>query len=170
MSTAPFKLGPEDADRYWEIRQLMLTDTPWAFASDPESDNARDPSRFISRISRPFNEILSIASETGVLIATAGVVQRPRQKLGHRAEIWGVYVHPDHRGRGLGAAVVRAAMDEALSWPGVESVALSVSERSEAKRLYERLGFRQWGHEPDCLRIGGESYDEIHMVYMPGAE
>lgn len=167
MSGVPFRLGAEDAGRYWQIRQTMLTDTPWAFASDPESDNSRDPTRFVERISKQYNEILAIADETGDLVATAGVVRRPRRKLWHRAEIWGVYVHPDHRGRGLGAAVVRAAMAEALDWEGVESVALSVSERSDARRLYERLGFRQWGYEPDCLRLDGESYDEIHMLYMP---
>lgn len=167
MIGMPFRLGQDDAERYWHIRQAMLTDTPWAFASDPESDNSRDPARFIERIGKKYNEILAIADGAEDLVATAGVVRRPRRKLWHRAEIWGVYVHPDLRGRGLGASVVRAAMNEALGWEGVESVALSVSERSEARRLYERLGFRQWGYEPDCLRIDGESYDEIHMLYTP---
>jgi len=163
---APFKLQPADADRYWHLRQFMLTDTPWAFASDHESDNSRDPASFIARLNTTFTEILAIASDSGELIASAGVYRRPRMKIEHRAEIWGVYVFPEHRKRGLGAAVVQAAIDEALSWPGVDSVAISVSERSTANKLYERLGFTQWGHEPDCLRIDGTSYDEIHMLYQ----
>ena len=164
---APFKLQPNDADRYWHLRQLMLTDAPWAFASDPESDNTRDPASFIARLEAPFAEILAIESDSGKLVASAGVYRRPRMKLQHRAEIWGVYVLPAHRKCGLGAAVMQAAMDEALSWPGIDSVALSVSERSNAIGLYERLSFKQWGHEPDCLRVDGESYDEIHMLYQP---
>ena len=151
------------------MRQLMLTDTPWAFASDPESDNARDPAGFVERLSQPYNEILAIAAEGGELVASAGIVRRPRKKIWHRADMWGVYVHPDHRKRGLGFAVVRAAVDEALSWPEVDSVALSLSERSDALGLYERVGFERWGYEPSCLRLGGESYDEIHMLYRATA-
>ncbi len=170
MSAEPFKLGAGDAERYWRLRQMMLMDTPWAFASDPESDNARDSSSFISRLSEPYNEILAIAADSGELVASAGVVRRPRKKIWHRADIWGVYVHPEHRRRGLGFAVVKAAVYEALGWPEVDSVCLSLSERSDARGVYERVGFRQWGYEPDCLRLDGETYDEIHMVYRAGAE
>ena len=159
-----FKLQARDADRYWRIRQRMLEETPWAFASDPESDNARDPSAFIARLAKPFHAILAIADESGELTATAGLVRRPRKKLWHRAEVWGVYVRPDCRRRGLGEAVVRAAVVEGLSWPGVDSIALSVSVRSEADRLYKRLGFEEWGREPDCLRHDGVSYGEVHMI------
>lgn len=159
-----FRLRAEDADRYWRIRQTMLEETPWAFASDPESDNARDPSAFIARLAKPFHAILATEDEAGELTSAAGVVRRPRKKLWHRAEIWGVYVRADCRRRGLGAVVVQAAIDEALSWEGVDSVALSVSVRSDAHRLYERLGFVVWGREPDCLRLDGVSYDELHML------
>ncbi len=163
MSSA-FKLRAEDAGRYWEIRQAMLEETPWAFASDPESDNSRDPSAFVARLAKRFHSILATEDGAGALTSVAGVVRRPRKKLWHRAEIWGVYVRSDCRRRGLGAVVVRAAVDEALGWPGVDSVALSVSERSEARRLYERLGFEVWGREPDCLRLDGVGYDELHLL------
>lgn len=159
-----FKLQAGDADRYWRIRQRMLEETPWAFASDPESDNARDPSAFVARLAKPFHAILGMEDASGELTATAGVVRRPRKKIWHRAEVWGVYVRPDCRKRGLGAAVVRAAIEEGLSWPGVDSIGLSVNSRSEADRLYRRLGFEAWGREPDCLRFDGVSYGEVHMV------
>lgn len=161
----PFLLQADDADRYWRLRQMMLTDTPWAFASDPESDNARDRSAFIERLSQQYNEIVAIADDGGELVASAGVMRRPRKKIWHRADMWGVYVHPEHRRRGLGFAVVRAAVDVALGWPEVDSVALSLSERSEAIGVYERVGFERWGLEPACLKLDGEVYDEIHMLY-----
>ncbi len=163
MQTA-LKLGAEDAQRYWRIRQEMLEETPWAFASDPESDNARNHSAFAERLAQAYCKILATQDASGELTATAGVIRRPRRKLWHRAEIWSVYVRPDCRRQGLGAVVVQAAIDEALAWPGVDSVALSVSSRSSALGLYKRLGFEPWGREPDCLRIAGVSYDEIHMI------
>ena len=56
----------------------------------------------------------------------------------------------------------------ARTWPGVNSVGLSVSENSgAARRLYERLGFIAWGREPDCLHLpDGRAFAEIHM-YRP---
>lgn len=163
MTTA-FKLGAEDAGRYWAIRQAMLEETPWAFASDPETDNARDHGSFAKRLGKPFSAILATEDGAGELTSVAGLIRRPRRKLWHRAEIWGVYVRPECRRRGLGGVVVRAAIEEGLSWAGVDSIALSVSERSDADRLYRRLGFEAWGREPDCLRDDGISYAEVHMI------
>lgn len=164
-----FRLGPGDAGRYWELRRRMLEEAPWAFSSDVETDRARDPEAFARRLreglARGEFGVMACADEGGALTAAAGLMRRPKRKIAHRAEIWGVFVRPDVRGQGLGRAVVRAAVTELLSWPGVDTVGLSVSVRSvEALGLYESLGFRVWGREPDCLRVGGVSYDELHLV------
>jgi L-amino acid N-acyltransferase YncA len=40
-----------------------------------------------------------------------------------------------------------------------------VSENApEAQRLYESLGFQQWGREPEATQHEGRRYDEIHMT------
>jgi len=85
-------------------------------------------------------------------------------KFAHRASIWGVFVEPAHRGKGLGQAVIAAAIDLARTWPGVDYIDLGASGAApEAQRLYERLGFAAWGREPEATEIGGRRYDEIHM-------
>jgi RimJ/RimL family protein N-acetyltransferase len=82
-----------------------------------------------------------------------------------RAHLWGMYVAPDHRGRGLGLALLRATLDHARSLPGVTRVHLSVSSAApRARRLYERAGFELWGTEPDALRDDGESVTDYHMA------
>lgn len=60
--------------------------------------------------------------------------------------IWAMFVGRAARGRGVGAAILRAAVDHARAWPGIIQVHLSVTETSEeAARLYRSLGFREWG-------------------------
>lgn len=164
-----FRLGPGDAERYWVLRKRMLEESPWAFSSDVETDRAREPGAFARRLAEGLTRggfgVMACADEGGALTAAAGLMRRPKPKIEHRAEIWGVFVRPDVRGQGLGRTVVRAAVREVLTWPGVDSVGLSVSMRSQqALRLYKSLGFRVWGREPDCLRLGGVSYDELHLV------
>jgi GNAT superfamily N-acetyltransferase len=55
------------------------------------------------------------------------------------AEITQVYVHPDHRGRGLGAALARAAIEAASS---VKDLWIAADDEGRAKDVYARLGFR----------------------------
>lgn len=98
------------------------------------------------------------------LLAVAVLLREQRPKMRHRAMIVSVYVTPRARGAGLGRAVVEACIEGARRMPGVEIVGLSVASRAaSARRLYESLGFVAWGTQPDCIRIEGESDDEIHM-------
>ncbi len=58
-------------------------------------------------------------------------------------EIQDVWVLPDRRGGGIGTALTQAAEREAAS-RGHDRVEITVSVRNvEARRLYERLGYRQ---------------------------
>ncbi|MEU8633355.1 GNAT family N-acetyltransferase [Amycolatopsis sp. NPDC048633] len=55
-------------------------------------------------------------------------------------------VHPELRNRGVGAALVNA-VEEHLVEHGHDRVALAVrTDNPAAARLYDRLGYRDWGH------------------------
>ncbi|MGW5717499.1 GNAT family N-acetyltransferase [Amycolatopsis sp. NPDC003865] len=55
-------------------------------------------------------------------------------------------VHPELRNRGVGAALV-GAVEQHLTGLGHERVALAVrTDNPAAARLYDRLGYRDWGH------------------------
>jgi GNAT superfamily N-acetyltransferase len=58
---------------------------------------------------------------------------------GAAAEITSVYVHPEHRGRGLGTALTRAAIEAAGP---VRDLWIGADDEDRAKELYARLGFR----------------------------
>jgi len=162
------RLTSADVDLYLSLRRRMLADSPWAFGASPEDDRALDPAQVRAFLDEPENAVLAIAlEEEGErrLVAAAGVFRAQKRKAAHRAAIWGVFVEPAHRGSGFGRAVLEACLDLARDWPGVDYVDLSVSERSpEALRLYERLGFRAWGREPEATDIDGQRYDEIHLT------
>jgi ribosomal protein S18 acetylase RimI-like enzyme len=57
------------------------------------------------------------------------------------AHITDLYVLPEHRGQGIGSALIAAVVEPARE-AGLDHVSLEVTIRnSEARRLYERLGF-----------------------------
>jgi predicted GNAT family acetyltransferase len=85
-------------------------------------------------------------------------------KRAHLAWIVSVCTHPASRRQGLCRGVLTLLMNTIQTWPDIAAVLLSVSERAtEARRLYESLGFAAWGTEPDAIRIGDQSFAETHM-------
>ena len=76
----------------------------------------------------------------GRLVAAAGTHLLSEQK--GLAAIGSVFVHPEHRGRSFGEAVTRGVIDRLGE--RIDTVGLNVSsENAPARRIYERLGFRQ---------------------------
>ncbi len=62
-------------------------------------------------------------------------------KGGRCAEIESVHVHPDHRGSGIGTALLRDAIERARALGCYRVQLTSNLRREEAHRFYERLGF-----------------------------
>lgn len=180
MSAQPIRLTPANAARYARLRLRMLTAAPWAFAASPEDDVALSLTRLTELLAEEQNAIFAIEAADALsekpsdalespdrpeLIAAAGVFRMKNPKFAHRAKIWGVFVEPAYRGKGLGRAVVSAAVELARTWPGVDYIDLGVSENApEARRLYESLGFEVWGREPEATDVAGRRYDELHMT------
>jgi ribosomal protein S18 acetylase RimI-like enzyme len=74
------------------------------------------------------------------------------EHLGRTAEVTQVYVHPDHRGRGLGTALTSAAIDAAGD---VDDLWIVGDDEGRPKRLYARLGFRPAWTMVELLRLPG---------------
>lgn len=158
------RLTPDDAERYVRLRRRMLADTPAAFAASPEDDVALDPAHVARSLALEENAIFAV--EHGAdLVAVAGVARASKTKFRHRADIWGVFVAPAHRGKGYARATLVAAIDLAKFWPGVEWIDIGVSAATPgAQRLYESLGFVTWGRQPGATLVDGERHDEIFMA------
>lgn len=59
----------------------------------------------------------------------------------HDVRIMDIALAPEHRGRGIGTALLRALIAEA----GARTLSIHVEAGNPARRLYERLGFRPAG-------------------------
>lgn len=88
--------------------------------------------------------LLAVSGDTPVGAARI-VIEKDVARIGR------ICVLPDMRGSGLGAAIVRTAMDIARDMPGVTAAALSAQVR--AKGFYEGLGFRADGPEKDDFGV-----------------
>lgn len=157
-------LTVDDAAAYLALRQQSLREEPMAFLSSPEDDVARTLDAVRAQLQRAPQSMTFGAFDPG-LIGILGVHRDHHIKAAHKVHLWGMYVAPAHRRRGVAAALLAAVLEHARALPGVAWAHLSVSATAPAaQRVYERAGFRVWGSEPDALRHAGISAVEHHLA------
>jgi ribosomal protein S18 acetylase RimI-like enzyme len=153
-------LAPADASRYRDIRLEGLKQDPAAFSSSFEREAAMPLSWFEERIVKG-NIFGAFAADE--LVAVAGYWPQEGAKVQHKAGLWGMYVRPAARNSGLGRRLLEAVVNHASG--RVEQLLLSVvSENEAAHRLYQELGFSEYGREMKALKLGERYLDEILMV------
>jgi predicted GNAT family acetyltransferase len=96
-------------------------------------------------VARIHNASVLAVLDSGVPVAYAQLA-----RAGGSAEIAQVYVRADHRGRGLGTAVTRAAIEAAGD---VEDLWIVADDEARAKEIYARLGFRPVWRAVEVLRL-----------------
>jgi RimJ/RimL family protein N-acetyltransferase len=157
------ELRDEDAEKYVELRRKALLDAPLAFTASPADDFVGSADG-VRRQLRHGPDWMIFGAFKPALVGSLGLFRDRHLKASHRVHLWGMYVDPDHRGQGVAAELLNAAIAHARTL-GVSWALLSVSTAAPAAlRLYERAGFRIWGTEPDALRHNGESVSERHMA------
>lgn len=80
-----------------------------------------------------------------------------------------IAVDPDSHGRGVGTRLFEALIAQArLMDPPIERIELFVHEGNpDARRLYERLGFRVEGRMPGRVRLDdGRTFDDLAMALL----
>ena len=163
-------LSPSDAEAYFALRLEMMLDTPHSFLASPGDDSATDVEGFRERLGRgaeniTFGAFSTVDGDKLALVGSDGIVRMKRQKAAHTAIVWGVYVQPASRRRGLGRRLMGVAIAHARELDGVTHVKLGVSaDASGAQALYESVGFKAWGTEPNAMIVDGKYRDEVHMV------
>ena len=154
------RLGEADVAAYREIRLEALARAPEAFGSTLAREQAFAPADFLDRLTRG---VVLGAFEGTALDGIAGLVVAAGEKERHKGTLFGMYVRPDARGRGVGRALVEAVL--AAAEGVVEQVLLAVVDgNGGARRLYERCGFTTYGVEPRALKFEGRYFDEVLMV------
>jgi ribosomal protein S18 acetylase RimI-like enzyme len=149
-----------DAMLYRDIRLEALQASPEAFGSTFEVENAQPLSWFSDRLSS--SAVLG-AFRAAELVGVASFAVQPGQKKRHKGILWGMYVRPAARKTAVGRRLVEAVCNVARQQ--VELIQLSVvRDNEQARRLYARLGFLEYGVEKNALKQAGRYYDEVLMA------
>jgi len=153
------QLTPADAESFRELRLEGLRLNPDAFGSTYEFEKDQPLTRYTGWLT---SSTVFGAFQNSHLIGTASFTVSSGLKDSHKGLLRAMYVRPAHRRSGAGRLLVEAIVQTARE--KVERVLLAVvSDNQPALRLYQSLGFRQYGLEKNALKHNGKYSDEILM-------
>jgi ribosomal protein S18 acetylase RimI-like enzyme len=152
---------------YKALRLRALREHPDAFMETPEAFEARSVESIAERMRQSTEQggFTLVAEIPGRgLVGTASLAVGSTPKDAHRGLIWGVYVAPQTRGIGIGQRLMREIIERASRSPSLRNLHLAVvRSNAGALRLYQSLGFTQYGLDIDALCVNGEFLSEVLM-------
>jgi len=159
-------LEASDAEAFRAFRLGALQECPTAFSSSYEDECDIPLARAAERLAPNRDRAVFGAFVGEQLVGSTGLQREQPRKLAHKALIWGVYVAPAFRQRGIGRTLLKHALAHAASMPGLLRVTLGVNTTNVAAiALYLSVGFESFGLERAFLLVDGVLYDELHMAY-----
>jgi RimJ/RimL family protein N-acetyltransferase len=159
-------LAASDADVFRRLRLEQVELEPKTFAESSDEIRALSLEATAQRLAAPADESYVMGAFDGdELIGTAGCFRLREGKTRHKGRLWGVYVTPAFRRRGVGRALLEAVVRKAGDIAGMEQLTLAVAlPQLAARRLYESLRFEVYGTERRALKVGFEYVDEHLMM------
>ncbi len=116
----------------------------------------------LGRVER-HEEVHLYAWSDGQLIASSGIGLR--EAVCTHVGVFGIAVAREFRGRGIGSLLMRTVLDEAVrEIPALRLVTLEVfGNNPVARAMYDKHGFREYGHLPGGILHRGQYVDAVLM-------
>lgn len=162
------RLMPDDAAPYRALMLQAYALHPDAFTSSVAEREALPLAWWATRLAAgpDADAVVFGAFPDDSLAGVAGLAFETREKIRHKATLFGMYVPEARRGAGLGRALVTAVLDHARAVAHLRQIHLTVTQgNAPAQALYEACGFRAYGVEPDAVRVGDRYVAKVHMLH-----
>ncbi|AJQ95595.1 GNAT family N-acetyltransferase [Gynuella sunshinyii] len=158
-------LIPTDVAAYRALMLEAYEQAPDAFTTTADEREAEPESWWVKRMGSAVGLATSFGAWQGSsLVGTVALKYSAKPKTLHSALVLGMYVQPEQRGKGIGLALLNAAIAAASARPEVLALTLTLTEgNAPALRLYRSAGFVSWGTQPQAIRTSAGLKGKVHM-------
>ncbi len=159
-------LNATERQQYRSARLECLKNHPENFGTLFEEENNAPQLVFEKYLSDPKSENFMFGAFDGnQCIGICGFVKGTRIKTKHRGEIVQMYVNEKYSGKGIGKALLTKTIEKALQKSEIEQLVLSVVlSNQSAIKLYEQVGFAEYGIIKDYFKLNDEKWDQCFMI------
>ena len=155
----------QDGEHVLEVFNKTHAETDFMLTyPDENSFTAAQESEFLKEKTESKNEIEIVAEINGKIVGTAGIdAVGGKFKISPRAD-FGIGIVKEYWGLGIGSALTKACIECARA-AGYSQLELNVvAENKSAVALYEKLGFKEYGRNPQGFRSRTTGFQEL--IYM----
>jgi RimJ/RimL family protein N-acetyltransferase len=162
------ELKIEDFRVYNELREMSLNVGTEIFVSTNDEEKNNRKAKFLSRIQDNFSFVMG-AFDGNILVGMVTFIREDRIKIKHKGGIYGMFIHPNYQGKGIGSELLKLTLDNAFKISGLRQINLGViATNLNAIKLYEKMGFKPYGVEKEAIFVNDTFLDELLMVKMIG--
>jgi len=155
---------PADASALVELAEAVSSEPEGWLIAEGAWRSAGEERRYLRTLARYPHAAVLVAEADGLVVARLSLARDPHPASAHVADL-GLMVAASHRRRGIGRALLEAAVEWARD-AGVRKLELHVFPYNEpALVLYERFGFQREGVRKGHYQRGEHYLDAVLMAY-----
>lgn len=158
-------LHPLEWQKYREIRLEALKTNPTAFSNAYEDVVKYAEEKWrkqLEQSQKRDGEFYLFAFDGDKVIGMNGAYWKNKPVLRHVAEVFGVFVNPGYRGKGVGRRLMEDVILEIKKNPQFMKIRIGVNaENIPALKLYESFGLKVVGKLEKELKFGDRYCDEL---------
>jgi len=162
------RVNPKESKKYREIRLGCLKNHPESFGSTYE-DEVKKSKLFFETCIKDKSQVNVMygafdLSDNDKLIGICGFAREERGSRQHWGSIVQVYLKPEYRGKNISFELSKFVIENIFMNNEIEYITLGVVMGNDsAFKLYEKLGFVQYGLQKNYIKYNGKYFDQIFM-------
>lgn len=154
-----------DVEELWEYINTLSKERTYISYQGEEitlTEEEKFVTELIHKIEKNKN-VTTLAFDGIKLIGMADINMLPR--IDRHIGVFGITLHKDYRGDGIGKALMNSTVDLALQRiPELEIVRLGVfGTNGKARALYKSFGFTEFGYLPNGVKLEDGYVDHVYM-------
>lgn len=157
------------ADSYAILKytKKILDETPYMISTSKEYVNSVEDEEFWTRQTYEDGGIIFLAYSGRTLVGMLTANRQRRLRKRHTCT-FGISVKKSHHGKGIGKLLMNELIVWAEQQPGLEKINLEVfSNNLIARRLYQKLGFREEGRLLKEIKYTDGTYADVILMGRP---
>jgi ribosomal protein S18 acetylase RimI-like enzyme len=158
------RLSATDAEAFSVLRREVTGENPVPMGLTMDEELARPIEGFRAQLSAPAPNV-AFGAFVGMELIGSSALAWPSNFASsrHKSTLWGTFISPRYRRRGIGRALVEEIVRYAQA-ENVRRINLTVYvPNTPAVSLYESLGFEHCGIEPEAVLLGRTYFDGQQM-------